>query len=175
MTPDANLQSISYNPFTVNGNFANSENDPDINFYSDISPLNTKYFNPNEISEGFECLCKTGFSVWLVNIRSINKNFEAFKYFYFVLNCKFNLKHRITSSKIIWQRGEGVWGVSIFVHKEVHCKSRTDLSINSNEIGSLCIEIHHIKDKDVLFSVMHRPPSGDMTVFENFCKTCLRN
>ena len=53
MTPDANFESMSYNPFTVNDNFFNSENDPDINFYSDISPLDTKYFNPNEIREGF--------------------------------------------------------------------------------------------------------------------------
>ena len=37
--------------------FFNSENDPDINFYRDISPLDTKYLNPNEVREGFECLC----------------------------------------------------------------------------------------------------------------------
>ena len=58
MVPDANFESMSYNPFTVNYNFFNSESNPDINFYSDISPLGTKYFNPNEIREGFECHCK---------------------------------------------------------------------------------------------------------------------
>ena len=58
MIPDANFESISYHPFTVNNNFINSGNHADINFYSDISPLNTKYFNPDEIREGFECLCK---------------------------------------------------------------------------------------------------------------------
>ena len=45
----------------MNGNFFNSESDPDINCYSDISPFDTKYFNPNEIREAFECLCKNGF------------------------------------------------------------------------------------------------------------------
>ena len=64
MAPDANFVSMSYNPFTVNDVF-NSESDPDINFYSDISPLDTKYFNPNEICEGFECLCKNGFCLAL--------------------------------------------------------------------------------------------------------------
>ena len=63
MAPDANFERISCNPFTVNDNFFNFESDPDINFYSDISPLDTKYFKPNEIREGFECLCKNGFSV----------------------------------------------------------------------------------------------------------------
>ena len=61
MVSDANFESISYNPFTVNDNYFNSKSDPDINFCRDISPLDTKYFNLNEIREGFECLCKDGF------------------------------------------------------------------------------------------------------------------
>ena len=63
MAPDANFESMSYNLFTVNDNFLNSESDLEINFYSDISPLDTKYFNPNKIREGFQCLCKNGFSL----------------------------------------------------------------------------------------------------------------
>ena len=41
-------------------------------------------------------------------------------------------------------RGEGL---SIFVHKEVYSKPRTDLPINSNDQQSLCIKIHHKKEK----------------------------
>ena len=58
MVSDANFELMSYIPITVNDKFFNSEALSDINFYSDISPLNTKYFNPDEIREGFECLCK---------------------------------------------------------------------------------------------------------------------
>ena len=72
MVSDANFELMSYIPFTVNDKFFNSETLSDINFYSDISPLDTKYFNPNEIPEGFEYLWKKGFSVLHVNIRSIN-------------------------------------------------------------------------------------------------------
>ena len=72
MVSDANFELMSYIPFTVNDKFFNSETLSDINFYSDISPLDTKYFNPNKIPEGFECLCKKGFSVLHVNIRSMN-------------------------------------------------------------------------------------------------------
>ena len=36
-------------------------------------------------------------------------------------------------------------GLSAFVHKEIYFMSRTDLSINSNDLESLCIEIHHKK------------------------------
>ena len=64
-------------------------------------------------------------------------------------------------------------GLSIFVNKEIYFKSRTDLSINQNDVESLCIEIHHKKDKTILFIVIYRPPNGDMTVFEKFCKKLL--
>ena len=51
MATEANFESVSYNHFTVNDNLFNSESDPDTNFYTDISSLDTKYFNPNEIRE----------------------------------------------------------------------------------------------------------------------------
>ena len=63
------------------------------------------------------------------------------------------------------------WGLNIFVHKEVYFKPRTDLSINSNDVESPCIEIHHKKDKNILF--LYRPPNVDMTVFEKFCENLL--
>ena len=71
--------------------FLNSEINPDINFYIDFSPLDTEYFNPNEICEGFECLCKNVFSILHVNIRSIHKNSEIFKRFYSTLNFTFSV------------------------------------------------------------------------------------
>ena len=141
MAPDANFESMSYNPFTVNDNFFNSESDPDINFYSDISSLNTKYFNRIEIREGFECLCKNGFSVLHVKIRSIHKNFETFRNFYSKLKCTFSVicfsKTWATGNSIcndsnfhienytvlhqVRESGRG-GGLSIFVHKVVYFK-----------------------------------------------------
>ena len=64
-------------------------------------------------------------------------------------------------------------GLSTFVQREVYFEPRTDLSINSNDVESLCIEMHHKKDKNILFSVMYRYPNGDMTVFEKFCERLL--
>ena len=82
---------MSYNPFAGNDNFSNSESDPDIIFSSDTSPHDTKYFNSNKTNVGFECLCKNDFSVLHVKIRSINKNFETFKIFYYKLNSTFSV------------------------------------------------------------------------------------
>ena len=61
----------------------------------------------------------------------------------------------------------------IFVLKEVYFKPRKDLSIDSNDVESLCIEIHLKKDRNILLNVMYRPPNGDMTVFQHFCRKLL--
>ena len=39
----------------------------------------------------FECLYENGFFVLHVNISSINKNFEAFKHFYYTFKCTFSV------------------------------------------------------------------------------------
>ena len=59
------------------------------------------------------------------------------------------------------------------MHKEIYLKASADLSINSNDIESLCIEIHHKKDTNMLFSVVYRLLNDDMSVFESFCKKML--
>ena len=56
MAPDANFESTSYNPFTVNDNFLI------LTAIQILVFIDTKYFNPNEIREGFECLCENGLS-----------------------------------------------------------------------------------------------------------------
>ena len=64
-------------------------------------------------------------------------------------------------------------GLSTFVIKEVYFKPHTDLFINWNDVESLCFEIHHKRDKNILFSVIYRHPGGDITVFEKFLKNWL--
>ena len=43
----------------------------------------------------------------------------------------------------------------------------------SSKIKLIVLEIHHKRDKNILFSVMYKPPNGDMTVFETFCEKLL--
>ena len=65
----------------------------------------------------------------LVIIRFVNdSNFQIEKY---------TVSHQERQSG----RGEEL---SIFVHKEVYFKPRTDLSINSNDIEPICIKKHYI-------------------------------
>ena len=109
--------------------------------------------------------------------RSINKNFKTLKNIYSKLNCTFSviyfletwatdnsicndLNFQIENYTVLHQvreSGRG-GGLNIYVHKEIYFKPRTDLSINLNDVESLCIEVRHKKNKNILFSVMLRPP-----------------
>ena len=59
-------------------------------------------------------------------------------------------------------------GLNIFVQKEVYFEPRTDLSINSNDVESLCIETHHKKDKNILFSEKSKPEDKAQFIYKRF-------
>ena len=91
MTPDINFEYLSYNPSSIQESSINNEHDPDINFYQDISSLETHYCSPNDFQNNFECFLKDSFSVLHLSIRSINKSFESFKEFYSTINFQFSI------------------------------------------------------------------------------------
>ena len=59
------------------------------------------------------------------------------------------------------------------MNREVYFKPRKGLSIDSNDVESLCIGMHLKKDRNILFNVMYRSPNGDMTVFQHLCRKLL--
>ena len=61
-------------------------------------------------------------------------------------------------------------GLCIFIHETLCYKPRKDLSINSEAVESLSIEISNNKASNLIFNAMYRPPTGDIKVFEQFCK-----
>ena len=91
MTPDINFESLLYNSFSIQESSVNSEREPGINFYQDISSLEKHYCSPNDFQNNFQCFLKDSFSVLNLNIRSMNKNFESFKEFYSKINFKFSI------------------------------------------------------------------------------------
>ena len=81
MTPDINFESLSYSPFSIHENSINSAHNLDINFYQNISSLETHYCTPNDFKNNFQFFSKDSFSVLHLNIRSINKNLDLSKNF----------------------------------------------------------------------------------------------
>ena len=149
----------------MNDNFIKSKSNPDINFMV-IFLLLTQSTSMQTNFLKVLCVFVKVVSVLHANVRSVNKSFEVFKHFYSAHNwtfsvffpetwptnysiCKdssFQILHQVRKSG----RGRGL---NILVHKEVYFMPRTDLSINSNDRESLCIEIHHEKYRNILFTL----------------------
>ena len=119
---------------------------------------------PDKFKTNFKDFSKNSFYVFHLSIRSINKDFEALTEFYSKLNHIFSV---ICFSET-WAREENInknsafhpknynvirqvrnWrkegGLCIFIHESLCCKLRKDLSINSEAIESLSIEISNKK------------------------------
>ena len=160
MTRDINLESLSHNTFSIHESSINRDHDPDINFYQDISSLETHYCRPNDFKNNFQSFLKDSFSVLHLNIRSMNKNFESFKEFYSKMKFKFsivcfsetrvddisfskNSNFQLSAYKVLHQTitNRKVGGVCVFVHENLSFKLRQDLCINCDAIQSLSVEI----------------------------------
>ena len=160
MAPDINFVSMFFNPFSTKEYFVDNDHDPGINLYHDVSMLDTKYLAPDRFKINFKDFSKNSFSVLHLNIRSINKNLEAFTEFYSKLNHIFNVicffetwasEKNINKSSTFQLKNYNVihqvknsrkgGGLCIFTHESLSYKLRKDLSINSEAIESLSTEI----------------------------------
>ena len=88
MTPDINFESMFVNRFSTKECFVDNNYDSDVNFYH-VSMLDTQYLRPDKFKTNFKDFSKNSF--YVLNIRSINRNFEAFTEFYSKLNHTFSV------------------------------------------------------------------------------------
>ena len=120
--------------------------DPDVNFFSlKIQNLDTPYILPEEFQKFVGSSSHDSFSILHLNIRSIKKNFDNFKLFFFksspFFQCDLFFQNMAGWS---WQhqvrddRKGG--GVSIYIHNSLTFKVHSNLCINSIDIESLSIE-----------------------------------
>ena len=80
MPPNGSFESQSFNPFSVNEDLKDNDQDPDVNFYqTQICSPDTSYHIPNEVKEILENFQQKLFSVLHLNIRSMSKNFKSFR------------------------------------------------------------------------------------------------
>ena len=80
MAPESSFEFMPLNPFLANDSKSKYQN-LDINYYNDISSLGTSDLSPSEIDKNFQNFSIESFSVPHLNIKSMNKNFEAFQDF----------------------------------------------------------------------------------------------
>ena len=91
MTPDINFESMFFNSFSTKECIVDNDHDSDVNFYHDVSMFDTQYLMSDKFKTNFKDFSKNSFSVLHLNIRSINKNFEAFTEFYSKLHDIFSV------------------------------------------------------------------------------------
>ena len=142
---------------------------------------------PDEFHDNFKEYSKDGISFLHINIRSINKNFENFKLFLSSLNFTFTvicfsetwLDETINSNKSLYElpnytsihqvrthrRGGGV---SLYIQNSVEFKIRKDLSINSDDVESISVELLFENSKNSVFNVLYRQPKGKIEPLKKF-------
>ena len=80
-----------FNPFSTKECFVDNDHNPHVNFDHDVSMLGTQYLVPNKFKTNSKDFSKNSFSILHLNIRTINKKFEAFTQFYSKLNYIFSV------------------------------------------------------------------------------------
>ena len=81
MAPESFFEFMLLNTFLANDSVNYSNQNLDVNYYNDTSSLGTSYLSPSEIDKNFQNFSIESFSVPHLNIKSMNKNFEAFQDF----------------------------------------------------------------------------------------------
>ena len=185
-----NFEKLRFDPFGFDNVLLNNTSDPDENIFNNLSQIDSVFYPVEEAGPSFKKFNDKTFSVLLLNVRSLNKNFGSLKEllttikFEFKVICLtetwctddprnetlFNLEN-YTSIDQVRTHGR-VGGICVFIHNSLTFKLRSDLGTNSNDIESLFIETINEKSKSVVINAQYRQPAGDFkqykTYFENF-------
>ena len=88
----ANSHENIFNPFDFQYVLNNDDNDPDINFFNNkYDAVNSPYFFLAEIPCKVEKLLENLFSVYHINIRNLNKNFDKLLKFQSIMKNEFDI------------------------------------------------------------------------------------
>ena len=75
---NTHFESLSTDFISIEDNFADDLHDSDVDFYSASTP-DTQYLPPSKLHQTLILIQKWSISIFHVIIRSMHKNFEAFK------------------------------------------------------------------------------------------------
>ena len=170
--------------------------DPDSNLFNEskFQNLDSPYYTVDEMISFSKDLSQNKFSIFHLNIRSINKNFENLKsllhevkhdFKVIVLteswlkdeNADQNSLFQIPNYTPIHQIRQGSvkgGGICIYIHKSLNFKIRNDRSKCTPDIEALSIEI--IKEdnkKNIVITRLYRPPRGVEKKFKNEYKNLI--
>lgn len=173
------IQSLKINPFTINSVHYtdNTETADSQNYFEN----NCEYMFNEDFHARYANKC-SDFSLFHINARSLQKNFDSFSTLLSSLdfnfsviavsetwfNTKVNLGlYDIDNYSLVHicrPAGKVGGGVAIYVRNEYQFVFRNDLSCISNNYEMLFIEIS-LNDKSIIVACIYRPPNTDISDF----------
>ena len=192
MPPNSSFESQSFNPFAINEDFKDNDQDANVNFYqTQISSLDTSYYIPNEVKGKLKNFQQKSFSVLHLNIPSMSKNFELFRESLDLLCLTFSAiclsetwcqPHETSDSNLripgyvsLHQTSKNRRGgeLCIFLLESLSYKVRDELAVNFSAIECLCGEVFNKNFKSIVLNLACRRPNGDPNKKENHFKNIL--
>ena len=186
-----NLQTETYKSFE-NDKFNLSEvetiltnDNPDSNFFNEkINSVESAYYT-HEKFVSFSSNLSENFSIIHLNIKSLHKNIDKLKDFLKHIKGKFSVivlsETRIDDDKaelnslflipnysFIHEKRKNNHkggGLGIYVHKILDYKNLPNLAKNTENTETFTTEIENKNPKNILISVVHRPPRGNQSKF----------
>ena len=177
---------------------------PNANFDQGLRNVESKYYTVEEFNSSFNSSnnsdqmyndsnsmhfqANPDFSLFHVNTRSLNKNFESVQELFLQLKIftfsiiglsetwlhnnsppLFNIPnyHMLRSDR---DHGRG-GGVALYIHNHLKIKVRSDLHTEGAE--DLFIEILNDKTKNIIVCIMYRPPNHNIDIFLDNFDRCL--
>lgn len=180
-----NFSHILFNPFRSNSDFSpvNYLLDPDRNFFESASELldNCEYFLEDQFNNSIgQNHVPENFSLFHLNVRSQNKNFEMFENLLNTLDVNFsaialtetwlNDSHDISYFNLpgyvfinVNRNFQTGGGVGLYIKDDLRIKRRDDL--NFVEAESLFVDVIDKFGKQFLVGVIYRPPDKNLEEF----------
>ena len=134
-----------------------------------------------------------GFSVFHLNIRSLQKNFENFKLFLNSCNTRFdvlclsetwcdaqvlnNSLYHLPNYTILEQprsSGKRGGGVMMYISNIYAYTIRKKISISNIHAKTLFFELYFANCKNIIIGVVYRPPNGQYGIFKNHLKSIIK-
>ena len=175
------FESLNFDPFSLDDITTNDDTDPDKNFFNDFDKNlhDTRYVLPDEVSNFLKENKSNSFSLLHLNIRSLRKNIDSLKILLAQLNFSFKAicltetwfeEENASNDSLFYlpnytcihqvRKDRKGGSVCIYLHNSLTFRKREDLSTNSDDIESLCVEIENTNHRNTILNLVYRPPNG---------------
>ena len=184
----SHFENIKANLFPINS-ISDEAYDPDKNFFSDkLDEIDSKYYTEHQLIQFSSTLDTKTFSIFHLNIRSLNKNIENLQNLVSVLKGHFkiivltetwcgdtatkNSIYQIPNYTVIHKtrKEKQGGGLCMFIRNDLNFKLRNDLDKFGSDIETLSIVIENRNSKNIVISGIYRPPRGNINLFKDRLK-----